>query len=328
MRTLIQEVLKKEKKRLLKKSGVIAVGRGVKIIDGKPTNRQCITISVERKLAPFEIKAKDIVPQVVGAIVTDVVESKVIKALHTQRHRPVLGGVSGGHVDATGTLGGLVRKPIDTYILSNNHVLALSNKAEIGDPIIQPGTHDGGEYPRDHIADLAAFVPIRMSGTPSDCPIGNFFKVSLNLLFKLIRSHTRFRIIRIQEGENLVDAALAKPLDPEMLSPEMFGISGLVKGIVEAELGMKIQGSSRTSGVRSGTIDQTDVTVKVQYGEGKIAVFDDQLLSNTMEARGGDSGTEVLSKDGRITGLLFAGSENTMIANRIQHVVKAFDLQF
>lgn len=329
MKTLIREVMKREKKKLLEKKGVIAVGVGYKIINGEATNHPCIVVSVERKLTPSELRPKDFVPTAVGAILTDVVESKIIKALHTQRHRPAMGGISIGHIDVSaGTFGGLVRRGSDLCILSNNHVLAMSNQAELGDAVIQPGSHDGGEYPRDHIADLIAFVPIQMSGNPSDCPIGNFFKASLNLLFKLVKSHTRFKIIRLQEGENLIDAALAKPLNPDLVSPEFLGISGLVKGIVEAELGMKIQGSSRTSGVRFGTIDQTDVTVKVSYGEGKMAVFEDQLLSNTMTAKGGDSGTEVLSMDGYLAGLLFAGSENTMIANRIQHVADAFDLQF
>lgn len=329
MQTLIREIMKREKKKLLKKKGVIAVGMGYKIINGKVTNHPCIVVSVERKLIPSELRPKDLIPTAVGAILTDVVESKVIKALHTERHRPAMGGISIGHVDVSaGTFGGLVKRGAALFILSNSHVLALSGEAKLGDAVIQPGSHDGGEYPRDHIADLAAFVPIQMSGVLSDCPIGNFFKGSLNLLFRLVRSHTRFQIIRIQEGANLIDAALAKPLSQDLVSSAFLGISGSVKGVVEAELGMEIQGSSRTSGVRFGTIDQTDVSVKIQYGEGKIAVFDDQLLSNTMKARGGDSGTEVLSMGGYLTGLLFAGSENTMIANKIQHVVDAFDLQF
>lgn len=328
MKHLIQEVLQREKKKLLQKRGVIAVGRGIKIIDGKSTDLPCIVVSVERKLAPVELRPKDTIPTAIGAVLTDVIESKIVKALHTQKHRPVPGGVSGGHEDATGTLGGLVRKKTGVYILSNNHVLALSNKAEIGDPIIQPGSYDGGKYPRDHIADLAAYVPIQMSGLLSDCPIGNFFSTSLNLLLKLMRSRTRFQVIRLQKEANLVDAALAMPINMELVSNEIFGLQKVNKGIVEAEVGMEIKGSSRTSGVRYGTIDQVDVTIKVQYGEGKIALFEDQLLSNTMTAKGGDSGTEVFSKDGYLTGLLFAGSDSVMVANRIQNIAKVFDLHF
>ena len=114
MQNLIREILLREKKGLLKKRGVIAVGRGIKIIDGKPTGQPCIVVSVERKLIPLELRPKDMVPTAIGAILTDVVESNVVKALHIQRHRPAPGGVSGGHENATGTLGGLVRKGTDT----------------------------------------------------------------------------------------------------------------------------------------------------------------------------------------------------------------------
>jgi hypothetical protein len=327
MRDRIREILQKEKKRLLKKEGVISIASGIKIIDGKPTGTPCITVSVEKKLIPTMVKRKDLIPTAIDSILTDVIESNIIKALHTQRHRPVPGGVSGGHKDVTGTLGGLARQGVHSYILSNNHVLALSNKAEIGDPIIQPGGHDGGEYPRDHVADLIAFVPINMGGVASDCPFANVINIALDGLFKMVGSHTRFKTIRMQEGVNLVDAALATPLNPEMLSPEIFKI-GEVKGIVDAKIGMEIQGSSRTSGLRFGTIDQIDAIVKVQYGGGMTAVFEDQLISNTMQAEGGDSGTYIISVGGYLAGLLFAGSKTTMVANRIQNVVKELNLQF
>lgn len=327
MRDKIREIIHKEKKRLLKKEGVVAIASGFKIIDGRVTDVPCITISVEKKLIPTMIKQKNLVPTAIDSILTDVIESQVIKALHTQRHRPVPGGVSGGHKDVTGTLGGPANRGVDTYILSNSHVLALSGDAEIGDPIIQPGGHDGGEYPRDHIADLAAFVPINMEGVTSDCPFGGAFKAVCNTLFKVAGSHTRFRAVRVQEGNNLVDAAIAKPLDPGMLSSEIFKI-GEVKGVVDAELGMEIQASGRTSGLRFGTIDQIDAIVKVDYGGGKSAVFEDQLISNTLSSKGGDSGTYVISKLGHLTGLLFAGSESTAVFNRIQNVVKELNLQF
>lgn len=327
MRDKIREIIHKEKKRLLKKEGVVAIASGFKIIDGKITDVPCITISVEKKLIPTMIKQKNLVPTAIDSILTDVIEGKVIKALHTNKHRPVPGGVSGGHKDATGTLGGPTNRGADTYILSNNHVLALSNEAEIGDPIIQPGGHDGGEYPRDHVADLAAFVPINMEGVTSDCPFGDAFKAVCNTLFKVTGSHTRFRAIRIQEGNNLVDAAIAKPLDFEVLSSEIFKI-GEVKGVVNAEIGMKIQASGRTSGLRFGTIDQIDAIVKVDYGGGLTAVFEDQLISNTLSSKGGDSGTYIMSMHDCLLGLLFAGSETTMVANRIQNVIEELNLQF
>ena len=77
-----------------------------------------------------------------------------------RRIRPVKGGYSIGHRNITaGTIGTCVfemlpkarsfesGRPSKFYILSNNHVLAKNNLAQIGDPIIQPGTEDGGFIP-------------------------------------------------------------------------------------------------------------------------------------------------------------------------------------
>jgi hypothetical protein len=61
------------------------------------------------------------------------------------------------------------------------------------------------------------------------------------------------------------------------------------------------------------------VTVNVQYGPGRVALFTDQLLAGPM-SQGGDSGSAVLDGGNRLIGLLFAGSENTTIINRIEHV--------
>lgn len=327
MDELIRTTLKKEKKDLLKRRGVTAVGIGIKVVDGKPTGYPCIVVSVERKVSPSELKSKDLIPNIVGAVLTDVVETGVIKALHTQKHRPAPGGVSIGHVDVSvGTLGCLVNRKDEVLILSNSHVLALSGQAEIGDPIIQPGSYDGGKYPEDHIADLVSYVPIQMSGLLSDCPFASSLKTALNLLAKLLRSRTRFQIIREQKEANLVDAAIARPLDPTSVISEIMEI-GEIKGIKEAEIGQEIKKSGRTTGLTTGKIEQVDVTVNVQYGEGKIATFEDQIMAGKMCA-GGDSGSAVLTDSNYLVGLLFAGSETTMIANRIQNVISAFDLEF
>ncbi|NCS49914.1 MAG: hypothetical protein GPJ29_18845 [Microcystis aeruginosa BK11-02] len=48
--------------------------------------------------------------------------------------------------------------------MSNNHVIANSNNARIGDPIIQPGRVDGGVVPGDRIALLENFVRVNCPG--------------------------------------------------------------------------------------------------------------------------------------------------------------------
>jgi hypothetical protein len=70
---------------------------------------------------------------------------------------------------------------------------------------------------------------------------------------------------------------------------------------------------------------QVDVTVNVQYGPGQTAQFSDQLLAGPM-SQGGDSGSAVLDNNNRLIGLLFAGSENSTIINRIEHVFSELGL--
>lgn len=329
MESKIRKILARERGNLLKKKGVVAVGMGYKVVDGIRSTYPCLTVSVEKKLYLPKLEAKDLVPSWYdgGYVITDVVETGIIRAMHTQRHRPAPGGVSIGEETITaGTLGCLVTHNGEIYILSNNHVLACSNNAEIGANILQPGPHDGGKYPADHIADLAAFVPIQMSGLPSECPVGNVARWCLNGLTRLLGSRTRFQVVRIQGETNLVDAAIARPFMPEVVSSEIMEI-GKIKGLKNAELGMKIKKSGRTTGLTHGEIEQVNVTCQVQYGEGRIATFEDQIMAGKMCA-GGDSGSVILTEDNCLVGLLFAGSENSMIANRIQNVFSLLDLEY
>jgi hypothetical protein len=240
----------------------------------------------------------------------------------TERFRPAPGGVSIGHRDITaGTLGCLVRKNGQVLILSNNHVLANSNEATIGDPILQPGPHDGGRLPDDHIADLEAFVTISFIGGPSGCPVARGTANWLNALARAVGSNARLRAISEQITENLVDAAVARPLTDADVSDQILGI-GTIEGSASADLGMAVKKSGRTTGLTTGEIQQIDVTVSVQYGAGRIALFTDQLMAGPM-SQGGDSGSAVLDDNNRLVGLLFAGSENSTIINRIENVFSA-----
>ena len=316
------------RKDLLKRANVVATGIGYKVSAGRRTETLSVVCSVARKLPLAQLPARDRVPAAVDGVPTDVVETGVIRALQgrTTRHRPAPGGVSIGHRDITaGTLGCLVHRNGEVFILSNNHVLANSNAAGPGDPILQPGPHDGGRLPQDHIADLADFVPIRYQDEPSDCRFARGVIAVLNAGCRLIGSRTRYHIARVQQQDNLVDAAIARPLRPQDVSPEILE-AGTIEGLARGELGMAIKKSGRTTGFTTGEIQQVDVTVDVQYGGGRIARFTDQLLAGPM-SQGGDSGSAVLDQGNRLVGLLFAGSDNSTIVNRIQHVLDALGLE-
>jgi len=317
----IRNTLRNYCSQLLDRSNVVAAGVGYKIADGQKTSTLSIICSVTKKMAASQLSSRDLVPVSLDGTPTDVIETGVIRALQspTEKHRPAPGGVSIGHRDITaGTLGCLVKKDGHTVILSNNHVLANSNAAEIGDPILQPGPYDGGRFPEDHIANLEHFIPINITGFPSDCPIATGTANFLNSIARLFGSSVQLQAIDHQATENLVDAAIARPLNPDDVKNEIIEI-GTIQGAVEGQLGMAIKKSGRTTGFTTGEIQQVDVTANVQYGQGKIAQFTDQLMAGAM-SQGGDSGSAILDDNNNLVGLLFAGSDTSTIMNRIQNV--------
>ncbi|NOX91842.1 MAG: hypothetical protein GXP18_05165, partial [Gammaproteobacteria bacterium] len=156
-----REVLRRVCNDLLKKQNVVATGIGYKISAGEKSANISIICSVDQKLSRAQLGSGDLIPRQIDGITTDVVETGHIRALntHLQRHRPAPAGVSIAHRDVTaGTLGCVVKKNGQRVILSNNHVLANSNAARIGDAILQPGPYDGGKFPDDHVANLLEFI--------------------------------------------------------------------------------------------------------------------------------------------------------------------------
>ncbi|NOX87428.1 MAG: S46 family peptidase [Calditrichaeota bacterium] len=328
----IRQVLIQFRKNLHTKPHVIATGIGYKIVNGKKTDQLAIICSVDTKVSKKLLLEEELIPQTIEDVPTDVRPTGLFYALqdHTARYRPAPGGVSIGHINITaGTLGCLVQKDGKVYILSNNHVLANSNEAEIGDPILQPGPYDGGGFPDDHIARLSDFVPIHFEGEDngSSCSIGNALSSILNIPAALIGSKTRLKAVRLSENEsreNKVDCAIAEPINPNDVVNEIMEI-GKIQGVTEGTLGMSVKKSGRTTALTTGVIEQIDVTVSVSYGENKTAVFVDQLMAGNMSS-GGDSGSAVLNDNNEIVGLLFAGSSSSTIMNRIQNVFSALDV--
>jgi hypothetical protein len=324
-----RRVLRDARRELLRKQNVVAVGVGYKTVAGKTTNDLALICSVEVKKSAGRLTDAAAIPATVQGIPTDVYPTGIIYAQqgHTGRHRPAPGGVSIGHYLITaGTLGCLVRKNNVVYVLSNNHVLANSNDAAIGDAILQPGAYDGGTLQNDHIANLSEFVPIQFGATSIPCPIGNAVAATLNSLASAVGSNTRLQAAgpTIAAADNLVDCAIAQPINPADVTNQILEI-GAISGVAEGTLNMAVKKSGRTTGVTTGIIQQIDVTANVSYGTNKTATFVDQLMAGAM-SQGGDSGSAVLNEQNQIVGLLFAGSNNSTIINRIQNVFQALQV--
>ncbi len=239
----------------------------------------------------------------------NVIVSGIIDAdSHRFRMRPAAGGVSVGHYRITaGTLGCLARgrrapRNRRLLVLSNNHVLANSNNARFGDSVLQPGRYDGGRNPRDRIAILERFVPIRFGGRPNyvDCATAWAWP-----------SRVRRELVYLRGGRR-----------------RLFRISRQIR---VCRPGMLVGKSGRTTQLTSGRVSDCHATVRVNYGSGRVALFRDQMVIRPLRGRfsaGGDSGSVIWTWDRRRNpvGLLFAGSSSVTIANHMWRVVRALDI--
>jgi hypothetical protein len=325
--TTVRGILKERSTELLGCANVVATGVGYKTVDGKLTDIPSIICSVVNKLPASSLSSRNLIPAEIGGVPTDVVATGIIRAFQapTERFRPAPGGVSVGHKDITaGTLGCWVRRNGEWMILSNNHVLANINAAKIGDAILQPGSYDGGKNPDDQIATLEDFISITLQELPSDCNIAGNIVALLNALSGIVGSDTRMKAVRIRAIENLVDAAIARPLRQEDVNPEILNI-GAIKGTASAVLGMPLKKTGRTTNYTEGQVTQVDVTANVGYGENRTALFTDQIMAGAI-SQPGDSGSAILNNNDELVGLLFAGSDTTTIINRIENVFSALNL--
>lgn len=216
---------------------------------------------------------------------------------------PIKLGTSGGDVKdrtstvcCSGTLGSLVSKNGVHYILSNNHVLARSGKAAIGEDISQPGLVD------------------------TNCGTSHFHVVADLSQKAALGSATN------------ADASLAKVRSGMVTtSGAIIGVGVPSKTPVVAVANMHVAKAGRTSQLTCAFVGATNVSVKVEYesqcggGTTFTESYKNQILVNSSKfSAAGDSGSLIVSaKTAQPVGLLFAGSSSVTIGNRIQDVSKA-----
>ncbi|HOT92595.1 MAG TPA: hypothetical protein PLJ78_11430 [Anaerolineae bacterium] len=313
---------------IFRRRNVVACGLGYKSSEGQSTGDLSLIVSVTRKLPKDQLAPQDLIPKSVEGMLTDVVETGRIRAQIPEnpkgRFRPAQPGISIGHHDITaGTFGLLVHRHGEPFILSNNHVLADANAAQIGDTIYQPGPADGGTA-ADRIATLAAFEALDFGDSPSQCNVANTIASWLNFLARVSGSDHRLQAVQQAGGVNTMDAALARPDTVDLVMPAILGI-GMPVGVAGIELGQPVQKMGRTTGLTQGYVTQINVTVNVDYA-GRTARFTDQILTSSMSSPG-DSGSGILDLDRRVVGLLFAGSTSVTIFTPIQRILDRFDVQ-
>ncbi|HHY94922.1 MAG TPA: hypothetical protein GX513_07920 [Firmicutes bacterium] len=321
---------------LLGLNNVVGVGVGLKEVKGENTGQLGVTVLVRQKLPPDNIPRRHQVPFRLRDVPTDVVEVGDLTLLmsRTDRIRPLVAGISIGHYrGGAGTLGAVVRdrRTGELMILSNNHVLAnvtdgADGRASRGDPIRQPGGYDGGTE-KDTVARLERFVPLYQGGTGSKayCPVARRVESVADALVARLHPGYGVHIYRRTARENLVDAALARPLPGVSIQPTILEV-GRVQGVAEPRIGMEVLKSGRTTGVTHGKLRVIHASVRVMVSEYEWVIFSEQLVFSAMGAPG-DSGSLIVTPEGKAVAMLAAGSDRATIGNDIRRVLELLDVE-
>lgn len=228
---------------------------------------------------------------------------------------PMLLGSSGGNnndYDATGnqiadccggTLGSLIEDSSGRqYVLSNNHVLARSDHAGVGDAIIQPGLIDNSCTPNGDgpgtipVASLTSWLPLSAASTNADAAIAQVGSGTVNANGSIL-----------ELGARQPDGSLgAAP--PGVTSSGGKGEAGA--------LALTVAKSGRTTGLTCGAISAVNVDVTVDYyddcAETKpylTRTFTNQIgLTGSEFTDAGDSGALVVDvANAEPVGLYFTG---------------------
>jgi hypothetical protein len=249
-------------------------------------------------------------------------------------------GVSGGNnhnYDASGnaivdccggTLGSLLQGSDNKqYLLSNNHVLARSDHASVGDAIVQPGLIDNnctpyGEGSGTHpVASLTGWLPLASSLSNADAAIAQVASRAVDPTGSILELGSR------QSNGTL---AAAPP-----------GISSTGGKGESAWLSMTVAKSGRTTGLTCAGISAVSLDVKVEYFTdcAETKPYLTKTYSNQMAISGngfsdaGDSGSLVVDAvNAEPVGLFFAGGTdvsgvNQGVANPVSDVLSELSAQ-
>ncbi len=207
----------------------------------------------------------------------------------------------------SGTLGALLKGSDNKrYLLSNNHVLARSDQASVGDAIIQPGLIDNNCTPSGEgsgavpVAFLSGWPVLKSDSTNVDAAIAQVASANVDLSGSIL-----------EMGARQADGTLGA-------SPPGISSSG-GKGEA-ATLQLKVAKSGRTTGETCASISAIYFDVSVDYYKdcAETVPYLSKTFTNQIAIGGdgfsdsGDSGSLVLdSGNAEPVGLYFAGGIDT-----------------
>jgi len=206
----------------------------------------------------------------------------------------------------SGTLGALVQDTAGhQYLLSNNHVLARSDHAAVGDAIIQPGLIDNNCTPYGEgsgttpVATLTTWLPLNSKSTNADAAVARVNSGAVSGAGSILELGS------LQANGTLAAAPL--------------GISSSGGKGEAASLALKVAKSGRTTGLTCGAVSAIALDVQVAYytdcAETKTyltKIFTNQIaISGNQFSDAGDSGALVVdAANAEPVGLFFAGGQD------------------
>jgi hypothetical protein len=278
---------------------VVGVGVGFRYASDALTGDIAVKVFVREKLPMAKVSTAAQIPAAIDGIPTDVEPTgDILLHAYTKRYpRPVPCGVSisNERLPGSGTLGALVvLRNRKLCFLSNNHVIANENAANVGDRIIQPGNAEPVAGPDQVIGVLESFIPIKAAG-------------------------------------NLVDAGVAwtslRYVKPDHVT---YRVNPLP---VRATLGMTVMKNGRTTESTLGVVTDLGVNILVAYDPfPQGAEMRDQIAVRGLSgpfSKQGDSGSLIVTVGTKQpVALLFAGANDNSVtfANTIQNVMEALQI--
>lgn len=216
---------------------------------------------------------------------------------------------SGGRTTCCGgTLGALVSRGGNQYILSNNHILARADLAAIGENIVQPGLIDNNCAAATTVAHLSQFFNLETgTGTKADAAIAQVVTATVNPLGTILE------LGGTTSGGMPTDGA------PHAGSG------------VTVVAGRAVAKSGRSTGLTCSSVLATNFSTKVIYQKGcgtgtnfTVNYTNQVAVTGGDFSAGGDSGALIVTQDtADPVALLFAGSDTDSVGNPVSAVLNA-----
>lgn len=328
-RNAIRPAKERVEDELLQLPGVRGVDINEKTVGGKPTGELSIVVYVEEKKPKSDLDDDEVIPEEIEGIPTDVQEEKIElqpaslgldryvavtdlePQIDTAQYTPLRGGISMGPCRSVYLEPPDVPEP-GNYIFTGTFGAVVEDRST-GKRMALTNFHVACVDDTWSAGDVMA-QPSRVDG--GSCPADRFGTLTRAVL-----------------SENVDGAVVA--IDSAEDSDCTIEEIGPVKGIVGASIGMAVRKRGRTTELTYGTVDSTDVTLSIDYGDGlgvqtlkkQIRVVPD-TAKNPRFSDKGDSGSVVVDGNNKVLGLLFAGtsSGSATFLNPIQKALDELDV--